>query len=243
MNRKLIVLNVVLVLVVVWAGYLFHNEWRDAHGKQAVMRKARVNVTPPPPLPRLPDQPPVLATNYKDVATKTLFHPSREPSIPVEVPPPPPPPPPMPALPKYYGTMNIGDGPMALLAIGSGASQPVKPGGSIGPFKLVDVNTVDITFEWNGQIARRTLDQITERTITAAASDNEAARSAAAAAPPPVVAPVIKQPVGPGESTAFGFKTCSPNDSLPDGTVQGGYRKTTYQTPFGPACRWDPVGR
>jgi hypothetical protein len=55
---------------------------------------------------------------------------------------------------------------------------------------------------------------------------------------------VIKQPMGPqGDATVFGFKQCSPNDSMPDGTVQGGYRKVTYKTPFGDACRWDPVGR
>ena len=33
---------------------------------------------------------------YKDVAMKFLFHPSRNPDVPVELPPPPPPPPPMP---------------------------------------------------------------------------------------------------------------------------------------------------
>ena len=241
MNRKLIFLNVVLALVVGYAGYLMRNEWKGAKAREEAMRKAKVRVNPPAPLPAIPNQPPVLATGYQTIATKTLFHPSRDPSLPVVVEPPPPPPPPMPPLPKYYGTMNLGDGPMALLAIGSAASQAIKPGGSIGPFKLVDVNTVDITFEWNGQIARRTLDQITERTITA--SNEGDSRSAPAAAAAQVAAPVVKQPVGPGETTSFGFKTCSPNDSLPDGTVQGGFRKVTYQTPFGAACRWDPVGK
>ena len=242
MNRKLIFLNVVLALIVGYAGYLLRNEWKGAKAREEAMRKAKVKVNPPAPLPALANQPPVLATTYKDVAIKTLFHPTRNPDLPppvVEAAPPPPPPPP---LPKYYGTMNLGNGPLALLAIGSAASQAVKPGGNIGPFKLVDVNTVDITFEWNGQILRRTLDQLTSRTIPSS-NDGDGGRSVAAAAPAPVAVPVVKQPIGPGETTSFGFKTCSPNDSLPDGTVQGGFRKVSYQTPFGPACRWDPVGK
>jgi len=241
-NRKLIALNVVLALAVAWAAYLFRNEIAAAKARETAMRKAQVKPAPPLPLPALPNQPPVLATGFQTIATRTLFHPSRDPSIPVEAPPPPPPPPPMPALPRYFGTMNIGTGPMALLAMGSGPSQPVKPGDTIGPFKLVDVNTVDITFEWNGQIARRTLDQMTDRKIESNASSSDDTRAVQAAAPA-VVVPVVKQPVGPGESTSFGFKLCDSNDSLPDGTVKDGYRKVTYKTPFGSACRWDPVGR
>jgi hypothetical protein len=138
--------------------------------------------------------------------------------------------------------MNIGSGPMALLAIGSAPSQAIKPGGTIGTFKLVDVNTVDITFEWNGQIARRTLDSLIDRKIGAAnEGDSRSVQAAPQAAAAP--APVGKQPTGPGETTSFGFKTCSPNDSLAEGTVQNGFRKVIYQTPFGPACRWDPVGK
>ena len=240
MNRKLIALNAVLALVVGWAGYLLRNEIVAAKAREAKMRNARVQTPPMAPLPALPNQPAVLATTYKDVAMKTLFHPSRNPDLP---PPPveaPPPPKPMPALPRYIGTMNLGDGPKALLAIGGGPSQLVKPGDTIGPFKLVDVNTVDITFEWEGQIARRTLDQMTDRKIETASNDD---RSVQVAAPAAAAAPVVKTPVGPGETTQFGFRTCDPNDSLPDGTVKDGFRKVSYKTPFGSACRWDPLGR
>jgi hypothetical protein len=241
MNRKLIFLNTVLALIVGYAGYLLRNEWKAARGREDAMRRAKVNVRPLAPLPALPNQPPVLATTYQDVAMKMLFHPTRNPDLPPPVVEAPPPPPPMPPLPKYYGTMNLGDGPTALLGIGSAASQAIKPGGSIGPFKLVDVNTVDITFEWNGQIARRTLDQITERTI-AAASGGDAGRSVAAAAPAPA-APVAQQALGPGELTPLGFKVCLPNDGSAVGTVQDGYKKVSLPTPFGNACRWDPVGK
>jgi len=243
-NRKIILLNVVLVGIVAWAVVVFRGEIRAAKERTEKMRGAKAQVTPPPPLSALPVQPPVLATGYKDVAMKTLFHPSRNPDLPPPPPPPPAPePPPPPPLPKYHGTMNIfGNGPQALLSVGNDRTQPVSIGEMIGPFKLVDVNMVDITFDYQGQIMRRTLAQLTDRTVVAQASNDGAVARTAQPAPPP--AAVIKQPMGPqGEPTAFGFKACAPNDSLPDGTVQGGYRKTTYKTPFGDACRWDPVGR
>jgi TonB family protein len=40
-----------------------------------------------------------------------------------------------------------------------------------------------------------------------------------------------------------GFKRCELNDNTPAGTVVDGYRKVVSPTPFGEACRWDPVGR
>jgi hypothetical protein len=139
--------------------------------------------------------------------------------------------------------MNIGEGPTALLAMGNGPSQEVKPGDMIGPFKLVDLNTVDITFEWQGEIARRTLDQITDRNITASAGNGDGGGRSVASTPAAVAAPVVSQPLGPGESTNFGFKTCQANDNMPFGTVQAGFRKVEVKTPFGNTCRWDPVGR
>jgi hypothetical protein len=47
--------------------------------------------------------------------------------------------------------------------------------------------------------------------------------------------------LGAGAITGFGFKECIPNDSSPEGTIDGGFRKTITTTPFGKSCRWDPV--
>jgi hypothetical protein len=251
MSRKLILLNVALLGIVVYAGVMLRNEMQSAKAREARMHAAKVQTMPPAPLNPLPQQQPVVATGYKDVAMKTLFHPSRNPDLPPPPPPPaPPPPPPIPPLPKYHGTMNIfGDGPQALLSLNSLPTTPVSIGESIGAFKLVDLNTVDITFDYQGTILRRTLAQLTDRTITASSGSGSGGggnegRSVSAPPPMPAAAPLIQQPVGPvGEATSFGFKTCAPNESLPDGTIQGGYRKVSYNTPFGKACRWDPVGR
>jgi hypothetical protein len=246
MNRKIILLNVVLLFGVGYAGVLLRNEVRAGKAKEAKMLAEKAKITPPSPLPPLPVQASVMATGYKDVAMKTLFHPSRNPDLPPPVVEAPPPPPPMPPLPKYHGSMSIfGTGQQALLSLGNMPTQPVNIGETIGEFKLVDVNMVDITFDYKGTIVRRKLSQLIDQaTTTASAGSGSDSGARTAAPPPPPPAPVVKQPMGPqGDPTAFGFKTCAPNESLPDGTVQGGYRKTTYKTPFGDACRWDPVGR
>jgi hypothetical protein len=239
MNRKLVLLNVVLAAVVVYGGVQLRDAYKAEKAREAALKAKRIATLPAPTFTPLPKDAPVLPSGYNYVAQKNLFHPSRDPNVPVEVPPPPPPPPPMPDLPKYHGQMNLGDGPMALLVEKSGmAEKAVKPGDSIGQFKLVDVNTNEITFAWNfnGEIARRSLRELADNSQAAAPAQENRPAAAAAAPPPPVQAQY-----GPGEITNFGFKTCVPNDTTPEGTVSGGFRKVVTTTPFGKSCRWDPV--
>jgi hypothetical protein len=127
---------------------------------------------------------------------------------------------------------------MAILVEHPGtAEKALKPGDSIGQFKLVDVNTNEITFQWafNGETVRRSLRELSDHSQVAAA---QAASTDRAAPPPP---PVVKMPLGPGELTPQGVKTCQPNDSTPDGTVSGGFRKVSIPGPFGTTCLWEPV--
>jgi hypothetical protein len=238
LNRKLVLLNAVLLLVAIYGGVQLRNEYRAAKARQAALRAAHIPPAPAPIFTPLPNDTPVLPSGYKDVAMKDLFHPSRNPDVPVELPPPPPPPPPMPALPLFHGQMNLGDGPMALLVEKPGMPEKaIKPGETIGQFKLVDVNTNEITFSWNfnGELARRSLRELADNSAPAAPE----ARPAAASAPAP--APAIKSAIGPGELTPQGTKLCDPNDNMPAGTVVGGFKKTVGRTPFGAFCIWDPV--
>ncbi len=101
----------------------------------------------------------------------------------------------------------------------------------------MDVNTNEITFAWNfnGELARRSLRELADTAAPAAPE----ARPAAASAPAP--APAIKSAIGPGELTPQGTKLCDPNDNMPAGTVVGGFKKTVGRTPFGAFCIWDPV--
>jgi hypothetical protein len=238
-NRKLVLLNAVLALVVVYGGVQLRHEYQAAKAREAALRAVRISPAPAPPWVPLANDPPVLPSGYKDVAMKNLFHPSRDPNVPVELPPPPPPPPPMPDVPRFHGQMNLGDGPMALLVEKPGMPEKaIKPGETIGQFKLVDVNTNEITFAWtfNGELARRSLREVADNTAPAAGAPDT--RSSPAASAP---LPVVKSNVGAGEITGFGFKECLPNDSSPEGTIDRGFRKTIVTTPFGKSCRWDPV--
>ena len=252
MNPKLVVLNAVLLLVVIFGGVQLHNQYQAAKARQAALGAVRISPVPAPPFVALSNDPPVLPSGYKDVAMKNLFHPSRDPEIVKELPPPPPPPPPMPELPRFHGQMNLdGDGPIALLAEKAGMPEKaIKPGEIIGQFKLVDVNTSEITFAWtfNGELVRRSLSSLMDRTAASPLPSSSSSSASAAAfaaagvaesdaapAPPPAPpqAPPIKSAVGPGEPTNFGTRTCTSNDSTPAGTVVNGFKKTEGRTPFG----------
>ncbi len=241
MNRKLILLNAVLGALVIWAGFQWHSQYAAARARELRMRNAKVSPAPAAALPPLPVQPPVLATGYNEVAQKLLLHPSRNPDIVVDPPPPPPPPEPMPPLPKYHGQMNLDGDVVAILSIGKDPTvEEVKPGEMIGQFKLVDVNTRDITFQWKDQQVRKTLDQVLETSQAQAVVNNSGAAPAAVEAPPPA----IKSQVGPvGDVSQFGRRACDPNDSYAEGSVVDGWRKVTSPTPFGKACYWDRAGR
>jgi hypothetical protein len=239
-NSKLVVLNAVLLLVVVFGGVQLRNQHEAARARQAALGAVRISPLPPPPFVALPNDPPVLPSGYKDVAIKNLFHPSRNPEIVKDLPPPPPPPPPMPELPRYHGQMNLdGDGTITLLVEKPGMQEKaIKPGETIGQFKLVDVNTSDITFAWtfNGELVRRPLSSMMDR--TAASAPPPDAQSQPPSAPPP---PPIKSVIGPGELTGLGTRICDANDSTPAGTVVSGFQKTEGRTPFGSYCVWNPV--
>jgi len=132
--------------------------------------------------------------------------------------------------------MNLDGVATAILSAGDKQFQEIKPGQMIGQFKLIDVNTRDITFEWNHQQVRKTLDELLDRSVADNAANNSSA-PAAQTAPP---APAIKSNIGPvGDTSVFGRRACDPNDSYPDGAVVDGWRKTSSTTPFGKACFWE----
>ncbi len=242
MNKKLVALNIVLLSIVAYAVWHLRNAWRAEKAREAAELVKSIRPLPPPPFTPLAAAPSVVPAGYADIAQQDLFDRSRNPTVVVEVPPPPPPKP-MPPLPVYHGQMNIGNGPMAIFSLAPNSEhEAVRPGESIGQFKLVDVNTEEITLEWDGKIVRKNVDEMLDRTAgpqgNAAAA--QAVRTEQPSAPPP---PVAKTALGPGADTGRGTKICQPNDSLPAGTIQDGYRKVITPLPFGEACLWEPVGR
>ena len=173
MNRRLILLNVALVAVLAYGGVQLRDEYRASKARAAALAAQHVQPVPPPAFTPLPNDPAVMATGYNFIAQKFLFHPSRDPNVAHDPPPPPPPPPPMPELPKYHGQMNIGDGPMAILVEHPGMPEKaLKAGDVIGQFKMLDVNTNEITFQWSttGETVRRTLRELSDHSQVAAAA-------------------------------------------------------------------------
>lgn len=236
MNRKLWILNVVLVAIAVYAGFQFRREWRAARGREAATLRVPMHPLPAPRIEARPADPPVMASGYADIAQKMLFDRSRNPTVVVDVPPPPPPKP-MPPLPIYHGIMNLGGGLMAILSVSKDSvHQFIHPGDPIGQFKLLDVNSEEMTLEWEGQVIHKKVDELAAppAPVESAAAAPAAAPAAPSAPPPPVKS-------GPGESTAFGFKTCAVNDGNTPGAVIDGYKKTMHTTPFGESCTYEPV--
>jgi len=240
LNRRLLVLDVVLVAAVAWAGFELRSYWRNAAARERAMLNRKVDPGPPPRFTPLAPAPGVLASNYAAIADKMLFDRSRSSTVVVEVPPPPPPKP-VPPLPAYHGMMNLGDGPVAVMSVNAKAPhQEVRPGEMIGPFKLVDVNSREIALEWDGKVIHKLTDELEDRTTR----DTSATTQVQTAPPPlPAAPPAAAAPMGPGGDTGSGFRVCAPNDTMPVGTVVDGYRKNSVMTLFGPQCRWEPVGR
>jgi hypothetical protein len=250
LNRKLLILDVVLGAGVIYGGLQLHSQWVAAKARQAGMPGAAPKTAPPPGLAPLPQQPAVLPSGYKAIAVNTLFDPSRNPNIPVDPPPPPPPPAVPPPLPAYHGSMDIGDGPVAMMSEnGSSAYKKVHPGGVIGPFKLLSFGREEFAVEWEGKVIHKRLDEGGAEKSAAAPQAVEPAftpglipgRAPAETTPPP---PQPTMDLGPGTDMTESIKACQPGDSSPPGTVSGGYRKEVNRTPLGSSqCIWRAVGK
>ncbi len=240
MNRKLLILDVVLVAVLGYAGFQFRNMWRAAKAREATELNKRVTALPTPHFPSLASPPPVMATGYVEIPQKMLFDRSRNSTVVVEPPPPPPPPPPMPPLPVYHGQMNLGDGSglFAIMSVNNTAPhEAIHLGESIGQFKLLSVNREGIDLEWNGQTVHKNLNEVTDHSTPQQAEAGP--QRALAAAPTPSAQ---EKPLGPGGAGRDGIRLCQPYDSMPTGTVQDGFVKVSKPTPFGNSCYWEPVG-
>jgi hypothetical protein len=132
LNRKLLILDVVLAGVAVYAAFQFRSQWLAARAREAATLNQKLAPPPPPQFTPLPAAPPVLSAAYAEIAQKLLLDRSRNSTVVIEVPPPPPPKP-MPPLPAYHGMMNLGDGPAAILSLSAAAPQEeIHPGEVIG---------------------------------------------------------------------------------------------------------------
>ncbi len=226
-----------LLGVVVWR---YRSMWEDAREREQRVLRASVPDVKAQPMPPVQAPSPLVATNYIDVAQKMLFAKDRNPNIILPPPTPPQAPPPMPALPVFYGLMTGFGDPGIILSDRPGSQRTYRAGEMVGEFKLVSFDNSRITLDWGGKKVERRLDELVAKQPQSLAASASAA-SAAPAASGPVITNATASPLGPGQDTGGGFRACQPNDSTPNGTVQGGLRKVEVATPFGKSCKWEPV--
>lgn len=243
MKQKLLLLDLLLAALVVYAGLTLKNRWDASHQREMAFLALRVPQIPAPAMAPLPGVNPAKAATYLDVAQKMLFARDRNPNVIYDPPPPPPPPPPVPAVPRAHGVMQLGATPTVILSeVAGGPHKSYRPGDEIGPFKLLAVNNTHILFEWKGLRILKTIEEITDRSGPPSAG-GEAAKNASSAAT--TVEPTKDpEPAKEGPSNidmGNDSKACVAGDTSPAGAVVNGMRKVVQSTPFGNSCRWVPA--
>jgi hypothetical protein len=240
---KLIALNLLLLAGVGTVAWQARVRSRETQAISRSNLNAVVKPVAPPPLsptPR-PEAPP--ATKYAEVATNDLFSKDRNPTVVIE-PPKIAAPKPMPPLPTVYGVLALPSGIKAIMADKPGSgSKPVHTGDTVGEFKIVALDSQNVTFEWDGKEIAKPIEDLIDRTGRTAPDANS---PAAASAPPQGQQPLPPPPQAPS-SPVLGvdigtaqrpMRACRPDDTSPAGTFVDGYRKEVTPTPFGINCHW-----
>ncbi|MFB3828779.1 MAG: hypothetical protein ACE15B_18565 [Bryobacteraceae bacterium] len=234
MKRKLLLLNAALLALTALAAWQLRREWDAARARERQVLGRAIRPVAAPPLAPQPAPRPVTAAEYIEIAQKALPFKDRNPNVIIEAVPPPPPKP-MPPLPLFHGVMNLGDGPMAMMSEKAGAqNKDYRTGDQVGEFKLVAIHGQSVELEWEGKRVTRLVEQPVEPERTEAAEKRTIV-------PEPRQTPVVQRQTGPGADIGRGVRACVPNDSTPAGAVVDGLRKVVTPTPFGDACRWEPV--
>ena len=246
MKRRLWLLNVVLIAALAGGAWRLRKERQDFRARKQATLAAKVPAAAPAPAPPAAAPPAVTASSYLDIAQKMLWARDRNSQVIVDPPKPPEPPKPLPPLPAVHGVMDLGDGPIAMMSDQPGARhRAIHPGEMIGKFKLVSVDSEEMTLAFEDRKVTKKLQELIDRGKDSAPPAGGAAVQGAAgggssttavAAPP---APAGKPE--PGGKLTETLSACQPGDNSPAGTVMNGMRKVINQTPFGPACRWEAI--
>lgn len=247
MNRKISLLNVVLLALAAWLSWTLRAKWREFHQHEHTVLAASARKGAPvfQPGPN-PVSKPIAATEYNEVAQNMLFSKDRNPNVILDPPPPPPPtppPPPMPELPAYYGTIALFGDPVILLSLPKGPQKKYHAGDKVGPFQLVSFDREKVVFDWDGKIVERKPEELVEKQSTQqqAAADAQPERVAPVKLipDPPPNAPKVSEKIG--ADNGGGVRMCVTGDTTPPGTIVDGYKKVVTTNMFGATCMWQSV--
>lgn len=236
----MIALNLALLACVAGIALKGKENWDASRAKRNATLHVAVKPAAVPPIVAVPKPEAASAIKYGDVAQKNLFSKDRNPQVVIEAPPPPEKPKPMPKLPVVYGVMGLPSGVKAVMAEQSGSgTSVVKVGDTVGEFKVMALNTKQVTFDWNGKAVTKGIDELLDRS----GPPTPGQPGVAVSAPQPTPAAPQSKPdplkgVEIGDGVGPSVKACKAGDSSPPGSIVDGYKKVVEATPFGPACRW-----
>jgi hypothetical protein len=254
LRRNLLALDMLLLALCALGVWRFTGFRREHLAEQAKFLKSTDVAVPAPVVLMPPPLTPVAAGPYLEVAQQLLLSADRNPSVILDVVPPKV----MPALPRAYGAMDLGEGPRVVLAAAHNSQQrSYAVGETLGEFKLLAITQAGVVFEWDGKPVAARYDELRDATAPPAQA---AAPAHSASAPAVQGAPAAGQqagtppkPVGvqtiasspntqgkPGAGSGFA-RSCQAGDTSPEGTVAEGYRKVIQDLGMGKNCYWEKV--
>ena len=250
MSRKLLLINVMLLGLLILGVAELVRQVRGAQQRYALL----LDPMPPKEAPAYPapaSPPRVRQRDYMPVVDRLLFSQDRNPVVEVEVPA-------VeieqrPALPLLVGLMDLGDGPIAMMAASAkGTPRPVTVGEKVGDFTFVAAQGETLTLEWNGQRFEATEAELNgadgaepnpKRRVQARASEpRPAAKSSTRLGSDRSKSVSTKYYIGPPLSGQSGRRSADPTDGVPDGAESDGYTRRVRQTPFGSQHWWEKKG-
>jgi type II secretory pathway component PulC len=245
LTRKLIALDVALVVLLALLVAQVRREWLSAKSREQAFLSKVVKPTVAQPLVPYPKPAPLMASGYASVAQMNLFAQDRnsnvilDPPAPVVVKP-------VPPFPPARGVMLWEGMPPTVVLTDKGVQKGYHPGDTIGEWKIVSIDNQFVVFEWEGKQFQKRLDELLDKTALLASEGPAPAGGAPNAAatnltPPAPTVQTLSQgkAEGPGPNLGGGVNGCVAGDTSPAGTVSGGMRKVVTSTPFGSSCHWE----
>ena len=243
MSRNLVVLNLALLAVLVAGATALYRGTMEAKQRYDIFERTELGqATGTFSRPAKPAA--VRPSDYMAVVDRLLFSKDRNPIVAVKVPPPETVD--RPDLPRFIGLMDLGEGPIALMASDSKATpKPVARGEKVGEFTFVDAQGDSITFQWQDETIEVSQAELKGSPAQAAGTSPGPRRSAgtqpasSARLDPRREERVGGQyNIGPERAGQPGVYAADPKDTSPHGTEHAGFVKTVRKTPFGNQSWW-----
>jgi hypothetical protein len=256
MKRKLLILNVALLIIISFGLAELMNSIKEADSRREALLGGAGD-RKPPVFPASEEAPRLRPADFRPIVDRLLFSPDRNPVIEVEEP--------IqergnaarPAYPLLVGVMDFGDGPIAMLSeTARGTPRPVSVGEKVGEFTFLTATEDGIVLEWSGrkfevteeELVGTTGGRVKPKTKAGIRASTSAIRSTSAVRPvnlsPKKTKSVSKKYyIGVPLSGQAGRRAADPNDGVPDGTTTNGWVRRVRKTPFGSQHWWEAQPR